>query len=153
MGCAAAAPVISASNPVFPFHLVRADLERVEASILEQARAFDPGVEGYVSYVCKTSGKRIRPALAVLSGLSVGELAQAVRKGTPEQQLHELGDVRVFGCLGLPDDANPRARTSLRDETDRGEHGLGPMAEEGRSSPSLLASDVSLMDDFPIDRS
>lgn len=23
----------------------------------------------------------------------VGELAQAVRKGTPEQQLHELGDV------------------------------------------------------------
>lgn len=66
------APAVSASNPVFPFHLVRADLERVEASILEQARAFDPGVEGYVSYVCKTSGKRIRPALAVLSGGATG---------------------------------------------------------------------------------
>jgi octaprenyl-diphosphate synthase len=51
---------------------VRADLEHVEASILEQARAFDPGVEGYVSYVCKTSGKRIRPALAVLSGGATG---------------------------------------------------------------------------------
>jgi octaprenyl-diphosphate synthase len=66
------APAVSASNPVFPFHLVRADLEHVEASILEQARAFDPGVEGYVSYVCKTSGKRIRPALAVLSGGATG---------------------------------------------------------------------------------
>jgi octaprenyl-diphosphate synthase len=66
------APAVNASNPVFPFHLVRADLERVEASILEQARAFDPGVEGYVSYVCKTSGKRIRPALAVLSGGATG---------------------------------------------------------------------------------
>ena len=47
-----ATPAISASNPVFPFHLVRKDLEHVEAAILEQARAFDPGVEGYVSYVC-----------------------------------------------------------------------------------------------------
>jgi octaprenyl-diphosphate synthase len=66
------APAVSASNPVFPFHLVRSDLERVEKAILEQARAFDPGVEGYVSYVCKTSGKRIRPALAVLSGGATG---------------------------------------------------------------------------------
>lgn len=66
------AAVINASNPVFPFHLVRADLERVEAAILEQARAFDPGVEGYVSYVCRTSGKRIRPALAVLAGGATG---------------------------------------------------------------------------------
>ena len=66
------APAVSSSNPVFPFHLVRADLERGEAAILDQARSFDPGVEGYVSYVCKTSGKRIRPALAVLSGGATG---------------------------------------------------------------------------------
>lgn len=66
------APATSASNPVFPFHLVRADLESVEAAILDQARAFDPGVEGYVSYVCRTSGKRIRPALAVLAGGATG---------------------------------------------------------------------------------
>ena len=65
-------PATSASNPVFPFHLVRADLESVEAAILDQARAFDPGVEGYVSYVCRTSGKRIRPALAVLAGGATG---------------------------------------------------------------------------------
>lgn len=36
----------------------------------------------------------------------VGELAQAVRKGTPDQQLHELGDVlawlaSVAGQMGL----------------------------------------------------
>jgi NTP pyrophosphatase (non-canonical NTP hydrolase) len=28
----------------------------------------------------------------------LGELAQAVRKGTPEQQLHELGDVFAWLC-------------------------------------------------------
>lgn len=67
-----ASATVNASNPVFPFHLVRADLEHVEAAILDQARAFDPGVEGYVSYVCKTSGKRIRPALAVLAGGATG---------------------------------------------------------------------------------
>ncbi|MBK8092742.1 MAG: polyprenyl synthetase family protein [Verrucomicrobiaceae bacterium] len=67
-----AAPAIRASSPVFPFHLVKKDLEHVEAAILEQARAFDPGVEGYVSYVCKTSGKRIRPALVVLAGGATG---------------------------------------------------------------------------------
>ncbi len=55
----------------------------------------------------------------------VGELAQAVRKGTPEQQLHELGDVLAWLAslaeqLGLSlDDAAaryadgcPRCRTS-----------------------------------------
>jgi NTP pyrophosphatase (non-canonical NTP hydrolase) len=44
----------------------------------------------------------------------VGELAQAVRKGTPEQQLHELGDVLAWlaslaNQLGLSlDDAAQR---------------------------------------------
>ena len=46
----------------------------------------------------------------------VGELAQAVRKGTPEQQLHELGDVIAWtaslaNLLGLSlDDAMSRYR-------------------------------------------
>lgn len=39
----------------------------------EQARAFDPAVEGYVSYVCGTSGKRIRPALAILVAGATGK--------------------------------------------------------------------------------
>ena len=65
-------PTASANTPVFPFELIRADLEVVEASIREQARAFDPAVEGYVSYVCQAAGKRIRPALALLAGGATG---------------------------------------------------------------------------------
>ncbi len=56
----------------FPFELVRSQLERVEASIRDQVRAFDPAVEPYVSYVCNTSGKRIRPALSILTGGALG---------------------------------------------------------------------------------
>lgn len=62
----------SASAPVFPFELVRADLEIVEKAIRDQAVAFDPAVEGYVSYVCQAAGKRIRPALALLAGGATG---------------------------------------------------------------------------------
>lgn len=58
----------------FPFELVRPQLERVEASIRDQVRAFDPAVEPYVSYVCNTSGKRIRPALSILAGGALGEV-------------------------------------------------------------------------------
>lgn len=65
-------PPASVSAPVFPFELVRADLEIVEKAIREQARAFDPAVEGYVSYVCQAAGKRIRPALAILAGGATG---------------------------------------------------------------------------------
>lgn len=62
----------SASAPVFPFELIRGDLEIVEKSIRDQARAFDPAVEGYVAYVCQSSGKRIRPALALMAGGATG---------------------------------------------------------------------------------
>ena len=65
-------PAASASSPVFPFELVRADLESVEKALKEQARAFDPAVEGYVNYVCQASGKRIRPALALVAGGATG---------------------------------------------------------------------------------
>ncbi len=57
---------------LFPFELVRPQLERVEISIREQVRGFDPAIEPYVAYVCNTSGKRIRPALAALVGGAVG---------------------------------------------------------------------------------
>ncbi|MCF7733701.1 MAG: polyprenyl synthetase family protein [Akkermansiaceae bacterium] len=59
-------------NSSFPFDLVRPELERVETAIREQIRAFDPAIEPYVSYVCNTSGKRIRPALAILAGGATG---------------------------------------------------------------------------------
>jgi NTP pyrophosphatase (non-canonical NTP hydrolase) len=44
----------------------------------------------------------------------VGELAQAVRKGTPDQQLHELGDVLAW----LASLAN-QLGLSLEDAADR----------------------------------
>ena len=56
----------------FPFELVRLHVEKVEAAILDQARAFDPAVEGYVSYVAGSSGKRIRPALVALAAGATG---------------------------------------------------------------------------------
>ncbi len=66
----------SSSSPfrsdLFPFELVRPELERVEVSIREQVRCFDPAVEPYVSYICNTSGKRIRPSLSILVGGATG---------------------------------------------------------------------------------
>lgn len=58
----------------FPFDLVRPQLERVETAIREQVRGFDPAIEPYVAYVCNTSGKRIRPALAILAGGAAKEV-------------------------------------------------------------------------------
>jgi NTP pyrophosphatase (non-canonical NTP hydrolase) len=40
--------------------------------------------------------ERGRPASVAWLAEEVGELAQATRKGTPEQQLHELGDVLAW---------------------------------------------------------
>ncbi len=56
----------------FPFDLVRPRLNEVEALIRDQVRAFDPGVEPYMATICDTSGKRIRPALAILCGGATG---------------------------------------------------------------------------------
>lgn len=39
---------------------------------------------------------RGRPATVAWLAEEVGELAQATRKGTPDQQLHELGDVLAW---------------------------------------------------------
>lgn len=54
------------------FELVNTHLYTVEERIKAQAREFDPAVEGYVSYVCENSGKRLRPVLALLSGGATG---------------------------------------------------------------------------------
>lgn len=55
-----------------PFKLIKGELKNVEAQIRDQVRAFDPTVEPYIDYICNTSGKRIRPALAILSGGATG---------------------------------------------------------------------------------
>ena len=68
--------------------------------------------------ITRTYGERDRerglPAAVAWLVEEVGELAQAVRKGTPEQQLHELADVlawttSIAAQLGLSmDDAARR---------------------------------------------
>lgn len=58
----------------FPFKLVANQLSKVDEFINDQAKSFDPNVENYVSYVCEIGGKRIRPALAILAGGSLGEV-------------------------------------------------------------------------------
>lgn len=70
----------SSSNDQFPFELVRPDLEKVEVAIREQVRDFDSAVEPYISYICNTSGKRIRPALAILVGGAINGVSEDHRK-------------------------------------------------------------------------
>lgn len=56
------------------FELINVQLYSVEERIRQQAREFDPAVEGYVSYAIESSGKRLRPALALLAGGATGEI-------------------------------------------------------------------------------
>jgi len=73
----------------FPFDLLRPEIARVEENLQRQIEAFDPAVEGYVAYVCKTSGKRIRPALTFLAGGATGTLGEDhVRLGTILEMIH-----------------------------------------------------------------
>lgn len=75
-------------------------------------------VAAFQDLMARTYGQRDsdRGRAATLAWLAeeVGELARAVRKGTPEQQLHELGDVLAWlaslaNQLGLSlDDAAAR---------------------------------------------
>ena len=57
-----------------PVHLVKKELKLVESQIREQVEAFDKGVEPYIDYICNTSGKRIRPILAIIAGGATGEV-------------------------------------------------------------------------------
>lgn len=66
----------SPNNSLFPFELVKSDLEKVEIAIRGQVRDFDSAVEPYIAYICNTSGKRIRPALAILVGGAVGGVTE-----------------------------------------------------------------------------
>jgi octaprenyl-diphosphate synthase len=54
---------------------VHSELARVEARIAEQTAAFDPAIEGYVSYAVGSRGKRLRPIMALLSGGAVGQIS------------------------------------------------------------------------------
>jgi octaprenyl-diphosphate synthase len=56
------------------FELINSQLYSVEERIRQQARAFDPAVEGYVAYAIESHGKRLRPALALLAGGATGTI-------------------------------------------------------------------------------
>ncbi len=54
------------------FELISEPLANVEERIRAQARTFDPAVEDYVAYACESNGKRLRPALTLLSAGATG---------------------------------------------------------------------------------
>jgi len=56
------------------FNLIKGEIESVERILSELMNDFDPGVAPYVSYVCETEGKRIRPALTFLAGGAICEI-------------------------------------------------------------------------------
>lgn len=62
---------------------IKPELDRVESAIVDQAKAFDPAVEGYIRYLLDTGGKRIRPSLAILAGGAVA--------GEPNEEHRRLG--------------------------------------------------------------
>ena len=57
------------------FELISEPLANVEERIRAQARAFDPAVESYIAYACESSGKRLRPALTLLSAGATGAVS------------------------------------------------------------------------------
>jgi octaprenyl-diphosphate synthase len=80
---------MKANLRTFPFDLIRGDIRLVEESLASQVRTFDRALEGYVSYVCGSTGKRIRPALAILAGGATGGAGEAqVRLATILEMIH-----------------------------------------------------------------
>jgi octaprenyl-diphosphate synthase len=56
------------------FAPVQAQLDEVDRRINAQTAAFDPAIEGYVTYAVSGGGKRLRPLVALLSGGALGTL-------------------------------------------------------------------------------
>jgi octaprenyl-diphosphate synthase len=69
---AAAAPIVFEGPIARVARLVQRHLDEVETQITQQATAFDPAIEGYVTYAVGSRGKRLRPLLALLSGGATG---------------------------------------------------------------------------------
>lgn len=54
--------------------LIGPELYSVEERLYEQSKAVDPGIEHYIEYALGGSGKRLRPALALLAGGATGRI-------------------------------------------------------------------------------
>lgn len=69
-----ATPVHALSRATLP---VRRQLEEVSARVAAQSAAFDPAIEGYVSYALDSNGKQLRPLVVLLAGGATGEITPA----------------------------------------------------------------------------
>ena len=69
---------MATASPLGPLarvaQLVQPHLDEVERRIAQQAAAFDPDIEGYVTYAVGGRGKRLRPLVALLAGGATGEI-------------------------------------------------------------------------------
>ena len=54
--------------------VVQPHLDEVSQRIARQTEAFDPAIEGYVSYALDSGGKRMRPLVALLAGAATGRV-------------------------------------------------------------------------------
>src|SRR2546427_2793064 len=68
------AAVPAASSLAQVARLIQPHLQEVETRIIQQAAAFDPDIEGYVTYAVGGRGKRLRPLLTLLAGGATGEI-------------------------------------------------------------------------------
>lgn len=55
---------------------ISADLQRVEQLLAQQVSGFEPGVRGQIQYLLTGSGKRLRPALALLAAGATGRIEE-----------------------------------------------------------------------------
>ncbi|MDX2226813.1 MAG: polyprenyl synthetase family protein [Verrucomicrobiae bacterium] len=79
----------AASTVAELFWVVSPQIEQVESHILEQIGQFDPGVRSYLTFALETHGKRLRPALAFLSGGMLGAThADHLRLATIVELIH-----------------------------------------------------------------
>jgi geranylgeranyl pyrophosphate synthase len=57
--------------------VVQPHLDEVSARIARQTEAFDPAIEGYITYALESGGKRLRPLVALLAGAATGAVSNA----------------------------------------------------------------------------
>jgi octaprenyl-diphosphate synthase len=57
------------------YELINTHLYSLEERIRQQVEAFDSALVGYVAYACESSGKRLRPALALLAAGATGKIS------------------------------------------------------------------------------
>jgi len=68
---------------------IQEHIEKINSRLRHQAASFDPAIVRYVEYVCESPGKRLRAALALLSGGATGKIGpQHIDLGTIVELIH-----------------------------------------------------------------